>query len=287
MEKKTDEVPISQSLIKSLFDYVEEKECGHQFREKFIVGRLFPSSPVQKMGQWFEYMATGALPKDGLIPMEDKTKSGDSTAPYQKIRAQLKNWQRIVDKYKIDIVTKGRAIKVFDHDLVPNPLTGVTDLEISMSIPDKNGNYEVIPYAIGDIKTSGLLYDKWNEFGWAIERLSEKQKLILQPIHYKFIRMIEKPEDPEPPFFFFLFSNTNEIDHRIIRFNIDTETEIANHRLLISKTRKELAYHMKRGFAPLPEVSRCSECILKTTCKDFIDVPKVEDFYLDTVGDTE
>jgi hypothetical protein len=166
---------------------------------------------------------------------------------------------------------------------VPNPLVGTTDLEHEITIPNEDGTMQHFPYAIGDLKTSGLLYNKWEDYGWDLDRLSEKHKLILQPIHYKYLRMLERPDDGEPPFFFFLFSNTNEIDHRIIHFNIDAEAEIASHRILIAKTVKELGYHYRKGFEPLPEVARCAKCPLKTTCKHFTKVALIENFYLNKV----
>jgi hypothetical protein len=283
MERKLEDISISQSLMKSLFEYVEEKECGLQFEAKYIKGMLFPSSPIQLLGQWFEYEAVGTPPKGGLVPLPDTTTKGELTAPYKKMKAQVENWKRLADKYKIKIINKGRRIVAYDKAIVPNPLDGTTDLELEITIVKKDGTEIHYPYAIGDLKSSGLLYDKWNDYGWDLERLSEKHKLILQPIHYKYIRMLEASNEPEPPFFFFLFSNTNDIDHRIIHFNIDAETEIQSHRLLIQKTVKELAYHFKRGFAPLPEVARCNDCPLKVTCKHFTNVPSVEDFYLNKI----
>lgn len=284
MERKPDELSISQSLIKSLFDYVEDKECGLQFEAKFVRGILFPSSPIQRLGQWFEYQATGSLPKGGLVPLPDTTTKGELTAPYKKMTAQLENWKSMVEKYKIKIISKGRTIKAYDKEIAANPMVGTTDLELEITFTSKDGAEVHYPYVIGDIKTTGLIYDKWNEYGWDLERLSEKHKLIIQPVHYKYIRMLEAPGEPEPPFLFFLFSNTNEIDHRIIHFNIDSDPELASHRILIAKTVKELGYHMRKGFKPLPEVARCAECPLKTTCKHFIDVPLVENFYLNATG---
>ena len=275
MEKDVDQISISQSLIKSLFEYKEGKFCGIQFHAQFVKGMLFPSSDIQRLGQWFEYEATGALPKDGLVPLPDTTTKGELTAPYKKMTKQLDNWKRLQAKYEIKLISKGRKITVYDKTLVPNPMDGTTDLELEIT------NYQTgvkIPYAMGDIKTTGLLDNKWDERGWEIENLSNKVKLVMQPIHYKFIRMIEKKTDKEPPFFFFLFSNTNEVDHRIIKFNLDTESNIQQHRIVIQNTVKELHYQFKKGFTPYPSVSACEKCPLKANCEYFIDVPMIQEF---------
>jgi len=273
--KDVDNIAVSQSLIKSLFEYKEDKACGIQFYKQYFEGMLFPSSPVQKLGQWFEYMATGALPKDQLVPLPDKTSKNELTEAYKKMTKQLENWERLKKKYQIKILTKGRKITVYDKSLVPNPIDGTTDLEVELTDYQTGIHY---PYVMGDIKTTGLLDNKFDDRGWEIGNLGNKVKLVMQPIHYKFIRMIETETDEEPPFMFFLFSNTNGVDHRIIKFNLDTEANIQQHRVLIQNTVKELHYQLKKGFKPLPEVSRCSKCPLKDNCEFFIDVPLIQEF---------
>jgi hypothetical protein len=59
---------VSQSLIKGFTDYKMEKECGLLFKAKYLDGLQTPPSATQKLGQFFEYLSTGALPKGGVAP---------------------------------------------------------------------------------------------------------------------------------------------------------------------------------------------------------------------------
>jgi len=269
------EVPITQSLIKELTSYKEGKLCGLQFEAKFIKGMLFPSSPVQQLGQWFEYEATGALPKNKLIPLAESTKKGEPTAPYRLMQKQIENWNRLKERYMIKMISVGRKISVYDKGLVPNPLEGTTDFEAEMTDFRTGKHY---PYTLNDIKTTGLMWNKWDDMGWDLDNLSNKFRIILQPIFYKFISIMERGE--EPVFHFFLFSNTNETDHRILRFNIDTELHIQLLRVSIQDSFKDLEHGMKNGWIPRPSVKDCANCPLKTSCEHYTDTPFIEIFNL-------
>ncbi len=61
---------ISQSLLKALLSYKNGDECGLIFKAKYIDSRfeLFPPSDAMNLGAWFEYLATGAIPKNGAVP---------------------------------------------------------------------------------------------------------------------------------------------------------------------------------------------------------------------------
>lgn len=267
---------VSQSLIKSLFDYLNKKECGLVFKEKYIHGKLFPSSDVQRLGQWFEYIATGALPKGGQIPAAERVKSGDLTADYKRMEIQIIHFNKSMEHYGFKVIKKGLKIiakgmegtvdivakATRDIDIL-NPETGVVEFTV------KKGQIVFI-----DIKTSGLLEDKWNEMGWDTETLPQKDKLMIQPVHYKLLGKLKYKTDI--PFFFFIHSNKNEIDRKIIHVNIDPD-KIEEHIQVVEK--------VKRMLKPLslpaaqmeayPDVKRCHKCPLNETCPSKIEVPQI------------
>jgi hypothetical protein len=73
------EIYISQSFIKSLYEYKRGDLCGLQFKAQYIDGVEFPSSDAMKLGQWFEYMCTGQTTKFGHIPEADRLKPKKAT----------------------------------------------------------------------------------------------------------------------------------------------------------------------------------------------------------------
>ena len=59
---------LSQSLVKALFNYKNDKECGLKIEASYINGINFPSKEVQELGNYFEYICTNQLPRDGHTP---------------------------------------------------------------------------------------------------------------------------------------------------------------------------------------------------------------------------
>jgi hypothetical protein len=271
---------LTQSMIKSLFDVNEGSECGLVFKAKFLDGKfdLFTASTVQSVGTWFEFMVTGALPKDGKIPQPQLTSKNELTAPFKKIEAHIDNFKNVFNHYGIKIVSSGDVIK---H----NDLEGTIDILAlaTKDIADENG--EVIVKAkqqfIIDIKTTGLLDDKWNDYGWELNNLANKTKLILQPIHYRYIWLRKTGE--EIPFLFFLFSSTNPDDYRIINFTFGESTYLG-HTNLINKVLKLYLYYEEKGFPAHPSPIRCGGCPLKGDCKSAVDVPFIQTFNYDAAN---
>lgn len=276
---------ISQSLLKSLLDYRNGKECGLIFKAKYIDGRydLFPPSDAQNVGTWFEYKATGSLPKNGAVPQPEYMKRGKDesgnpqlTAEYRLMTEHLKNFNNIMETYGFEIIRAGEDIKALLPDSLEKFgedvwLTGTLDMRVkatktiySMYENQKVCVVEAGQEAIIDIKTTGLLDDKWNDYGWELGNLSNKVKLVTQPVHYK---MIEKMNTGvEPPFIFMLFSSRNSNDARIIDFKID-ETAYEEHQSFIDVGVQNMIYLMKNGFKAKPSLEKCSECPLRHDCE--------------------
>ena len=71
----TSKLPLmSQSLYKELADYKMKLSCGLQIKAKYFDGIEFPSTDPQHLGNWFEYQATGQLPRNGEIPLPKRLK---------------------------------------------------------------------------------------------------------------------------------------------------------------------------------------------------------------------
>ena len=288
---------ISQSLLKSLLDYRNGKECGLIFKAKYIDGRydLFPPSDAQNLGAWFEYMATGSVPKNGVVPKAEYMKRGkdengnpELTADYRLMREHLDNFKKFMEHYSLDIIRVGEDIKV----LYPNSLedygeevylTGTLDVR-AIAGKDIYAKYNETPVLVAlknqeviiDIKTTGLLDDKWNDYGWEINNLSNKIKLVTQPVHYKFIEYLKIGQDM--PFLFILFNSKNSKDARIIDFKIDVSS-FEEHKAFIESGIENMLYLKKYGFKALPSLEKCSKCPLNSDCKYKAEISPITVFY--------
>jgi hypothetical protein len=121
-----------------------------------------------------------------------------------------------------------------------------------------------------------LLDDKWSDFGWDFDNLSNKEKLLIQPIHYKYLS--REIEGKELPFIFILFNPKNDTDFRMIEFKCD-ESTLEAHKTYILKSVEWLQYYIKKGFEARPNTVGCAKCPLREYCEFKIDVPKIKTFY--------
>jgi hypothetical protein len=265
---------ISQSMIKDLIKYQEGKLCGLQFVEKYIKGNFdkFFASGAMSIGTWFEYQLTGALPKDGRIPLPEKTTKGELTAPYKKMLGHVADFKATMLYYGFEIVSIGEKISHGD-------LEGTLDLRLkaTQTITTESGiRIEKGEVFFVDLKTSGLLDNKWADYGWEIDNLSNKHNLVMQPILYKYIEMKNTGKDVK--FLFFLYNTNDSTDSRIINFvcdedaYLDLEVTIKNARILLER-------HTKKGWKAKPSKSVCAKCPIKIGCPSFTGVPPITDFF--------
>ena len=61
---------ISQSFMKSFAEYKVKEECGLVVKAKYLDGIQSVPTKAMKLGQYFEYMATGGLPHRFLSPLQ-------------------------------------------------------------------------------------------------------------------------------------------------------------------------------------------------------------------------
>lgn len=245
---------ISQSLIKEFGAYVQDKTCGLQIKAKYLDGVDFPSSDAQRLGLWFEYQCTGALPRNGQVPEPDKTAKGELTASYKRMQDR-------VELYKSMMAANGFKLIKAAVKIEAKGLVGTIDL-----LAEKDGRLCII-----DIKTSGLLNDKWNDMGWSLDGIEHKTFHSTQVRQYQILLIEDKQLDYVPDFYFFLFSNTNE-DARIYKATVefDSYNQHLEKAFWIKDKVEQEGYLQAK-----PEYMRCLSCPLKNTCKEAITVPEV------------
>jgi len=273
------DIRISQSLIKELLEYQDGKSCGLQLEEKFIKNNFhkFIASDSMSVGTWFEYELTGALPKGNSTPNPKTTTTGKLTSVYEKMIPHIDNFKTAMYFYGLELVSAGEKIKYGD-------LEGTLDIRAKATkdiVTDSGNVIKAGSQIIIDIKTSGLLDNKWSDYGWEIENLSNKIKIILQPLMYKYIEM--KNTGRDIPFVFMLFNTADNTDCRIINF-ICSDDSFETLESLLVKIRKLLAYHISIGWKARPNMRVCAKCPIKVGCRHFAVAPPFQDFYFDSAN---
>jgi hypothetical protein len=170
--KGKDNVNISQSLIKNIWAYLYEGACGVQLRDVDILYKYDKeSTDAMKNGNYFEYLSTGQLLRDGSVPEAAVTTKGVLTAEAKRAHSQSKNLVRTMHAHGFEVTDAGVTITHGDLKVVIDALVTTPTHE----------------EAILDLKFSGLLGDKWHPMGWTEDTYTYRHKLTIQPIFYKYV----------------------------------------------------------------------------------------------------
>jgi hypothetical protein len=277
---------ISQSFIKDARQYFEGDECGLILKAKYadereIVDQETEEDPgAKELGSYIEFMVTGAIPRNGKIPVAQYMPSDPKkmTAEYRlatinakRIVAYLSsmglkvikaNWK--IDKGRftgtIDIVVEFIGYRKPGPPLAPITDSPLTDLEFDNGIVWHIGDRFVI-----DMKYSGLMGDKapWgNKFGWKWSPVQKKYHGT-QAKQYTFLSGM-------PVYFLVTQSNNKEgtiSEIRLFYTPVDEfmiEQHISEGNALFDKFTKMVETGL--GLIPRPSLVRCSACPLKLEC---------------------
>ena len=260
---------VSQSLVKALYNYKIDKECGLKIEASYFEGVNFPPTEVQELGNYFEYICTNQLPRDGHKPLPKLLKTGKPTTAYQRMDKQKENFENIMTSYNFEVEKTG-------FEFTNPKYSGIADIiALDNNIKSKDINKKRI---IIDIKTSGLINDKWSPYGWADESIEEKWDLLIQAVHYKMLAKYEWGIE-DIPFYFFVFSNKNDVECKIFEINVDESTKFQHYNNL-ETIKKYLDNCIAEGWKAKPELMRCSVCPMNSTCLYQLEVPKIQKVYV-------
>jgi hypothetical protein len=267
-----DKIYINQSLVKDLVKYQNNQLCGLEFTNKWILKQFGGGTKSNALGHYFEYLCTGALAKgESDAPKPDYNKNGSLSSDFELARKQSVFFHELIGKYGIELISAG------DKVLADEKWIGTLDIlvkwdsigkYIDFEFGEDNPEHQVII----DLKYSGLLEDKWNEFGWHNDFLAKKQGTMLQAKHYKFL--FWKKYGFNPPFFFFVFDTKDVGKVKVIHVEID-DWELEQHEVFLEKAKKYFDYQLERGFEPKPLYERCKECKFSKWCTFKIEIPSV------------
>jgi hypothetical protein len=260
-------IKISQSLMKAYVDYLNEKECGIYFKANYIDkdpdAQKEPSDNM-KLGIYFEWLCTGALPKSGEVPEPEISYKGTNreklSAPYERAQKSAEVFKHIIEHYGIKLLDKGIYLEA-------DNMNGVADI-----LAEWDGEKVFI-----DLKYSGLIDDKWNEMGWDLESLHLKDSIMIQGVHYK-ILADKMWGIPDIPFYYFVFSTQDPNNVKIIRQEID-ESRRQSHIVAVHNVLGKIHNDLNNGFKPLPSLSRCNSCPIANKCNYKVDYPLIDEVF--------
>lgn len=263
---------LSQSLLKDYYDYYSGDGCGLYIWNKHFLKLKTEPTAVMQLGIYFEYKATGYVRQGDEIPKPILAYQGSSREDIAKA------YQRADESailFKEMVKAHGIIIKKFGNYLFHEGASGITDMEVLINRQP----------AIIDIKYSGLIDDKWSEYGWHTESLPQKKKLMLQPAHYKYLkRKIEGIHNI--PFYYWVFSSQKPQLAKIIRVDMEDEVIDMHEEHYVERMKRRIDYHFndknQTDLVAKPSYARCLECPYNAICDQRITVPQVEEIQFST-----
>jgi hypothetical protein len=245
---------ISQSLIKNYWDYKAGKYCGEAFMRLDINHEAEKaSSERMKVGQYFEWLCTGQVLRDGSVPPEPLTKTGKPTADGERMKNQASRFMALKEAEKLEIIETG---KVIEYEAGNFKLKGILDIF---------GEMYGRP-AIVDLKTSGLIGNQWEEYGWNTSTFNMRDKLTIQPVFYKYLADVTLGIR-DIPFYYSIHSSSNDTDSEFWEVQLSDYDKAMNlFESMINQYAEEILFQKETGFAPFPDVKRCKECPLFESC---------------------
>lgn len=245
---------VSQSLMKAFAEYKMGNSCGLQFKAQYLDKVPFPPSEAMQLGNYFEFLCLGKKNRDGSDVEPERTLKGEPTAKYRYAIDQAATFKKTIDKMGWKITGK-------DTYYSKDNASMLVDAEID------TGNGEI---AFLDTKFSGLINNKWEAYGWDLEKLPTNEILTIQPIHYKWLYRELTGKIPE--FFWYIASSTNSTEAKLIRAHVE-EWKIDQHGEYVTNVRGMVQSELRKGFIARPEIKRCGECPLKHECPQFTETP--------------
>jgi hypothetical protein len=255
---------LSQSLLKAYYQYINDKMCGLFLYNRYFLKKQTPKTPEQAEGIYFEYKATGYYHKEEGIPIAKKAYAGTARerldVGYERAEQSAKLFKEIIKHYKIKILTAGERMEY-------NEASGLLDLRAVWNKKE----------CIIDVKYTGLIDDKWSDYGWDTETLPLRKQTMLQPVMYKYLdRKINGSHNI--PFYFFIFDSNNPKRAKIIETNVEDEAIDVFEVQFVDKMKKYVDFHHKNPdeLQAKPTVDRCATCPFFTDCPKKVTIPGIE-----------
>jgi len=259
---------ISDLLVKDLYKYKLQEECGLRIESRFITKDVkFPTTELQDLHNYFYFHSTGKCVVDNVKPEPILLKTGKPSIEYVRINSQIENFKLLMSRMNF-------SIEQTRFEFTNPKFSGLADIVAH----DNNIKSKDImkKRVIIDLSTTSLLNDKWSSNGWGDENFEEKEELLLKAIHLKLLAKYEWGIE-DIPFYYFVFSNKNNWEYKVFKINVFKET-LQEHYSNLLNIKKFLDYTMKNGWIAYPNYSVCRECPLSiSSCNFATDIPKIQE----------
>jgi len=260
---------ISQSFLKDFY----KGTCGAVLEAKYIT-HTYPQTTSDAMakGKFFEYIATGYIRKGDEPPQAEYYKVNGANYKKDDMKPEYLNMQKHAEIFQQ--VMKQFPDATYGTEITAGEWSGITDM--------------LRPGAITDLKCSDLLYNRWEEYGWGIEKFQysanqiktvellevlKQNQALWQPMVYCYIYF--KKYGKYPKWYWYIVSSKSS--DVVFRELVISESTHAAFRALVPQIENEINMLLNTGgFELKPSYNACSKCLIAETCKAKVLLPEIE-----------
>lgn len=256
----------SYSMLRSFNEYLRGSYCGLLFKALYIEKSVsIEATDAMRAGQYLEYILTGATLRDGSAPEPELTKAGKMTAMYERMHEYVPLWQKILKQSGI-IPDSIQTSVLMQTEIAGYTLKGIADV-VAKTVLD-----EIV---IIDIKSSGFIRNKWEDYGW--EELEKKRQLWSQLAMYDFLH--EKTFSIKANRLLFAVFNPSGYDARLFNVNI-TNRDVADYErhytAQIENCENEIQFADETFWRQSRDFRQCMNCPLRESCDVALYAPAEE-----------
>lgn len=244
---------LSPSAIRAYWSYLNGDTCGLLFNDMYYDKTGVKIKETEKMlaGKLFEYLAAGIVGRDGEIPQALLTPTGKFSTKNTGIQEQAERFRKTVEQHKMDMFDVSVTLET---DMGNYVLKSITDVCF-----EKDGLKGLI-----ELKYSGLLGNKWEEYGWEASTLNKRRVHLIQAA-CNIISARELWGQEHVPYYFYVASATNSEDAALFEVVFD-ERALAEYTDMIENAYLGIIVEAELGFRAYPDYKRCADCPLAESC---------------------
>ena len=257
---------LSDDLVIDLQEYKKQEHCGLVIEHKYFNKESIPLTDNQVLESYFKYKTTGIKLND-VIPEPKLLKNGNLSIDYKRIESQINNYNTLMKSLQFEV-------DKINFQFTNPKFAGTIDIvALDNKIKTKVKNKKRV---LISLKTTGLINDKWKKTGWHQETLADKNNITIKAIHFKLLAKYEWGIDV--PFYFFVFSNKNEWEHKVFEICVDENT-ITEYYNSLKNVKYYLDEQINKWIA-YPKYKHCFNCQLNPICGQAQTVAEINKIYI-------
>ena len=306
---------ISNSLMRGYDEYTFGNSCGRLLELTSIRKKVELEKDVFTQGNFFEYLATAAVPRSGIpVPRFLKSATPEVEELFTKTAIPTLNMAEnevpkelmeaskfLAVEYRTAVLQAAAFREAYTHMGFKNATTGKVYQHETENGANLKGVLDVEcltlfgSEAIIDLKLTSTMSSKWTPHSWHPENVAKDDILLRQAVAYVFLWAVSRKKDPievvrneEVQFYFYVASSKKLSDRAMWEIVVSPNRMEEFMGLSSSKFMSAPDFYksnidaelMSGGLTPISDPMHCMECPAATICDGYRTIPAIKTIHI-------